>query len=100
MRTNPPVRDRGDEQRLVAWERRTDWPLILLSLAFLATYAWPILDPTLPSNIRRTCAAVSLVAWAAFAADYVVRMALAADRRAFIRRNIVDLATVVLPMLR
>jgi voltage-gated potassium channel len=90
---------RGDELRL-AWEQRSDWPLILLSLAFLAAYAWPILDPDLPRTARRACAIVSVVAWAAFAADYAVRLVLAADRWAFVRTHAVDLATVALPVLR
>jgi len=84
----------------LAWERRSDWPLILLSLAFLGVYAWPILDPDLPDNVVRVCTIVSVVAWAAFAADYVVRLLLAADRLGFVRTNIVDLATVALPVMR
>jgi voltage-gated potassium channel len=43
---------------------------------------------------------VTWVAWAAFAVDYVVRLGLAHDRRRFFRRNLLDLAVVILPLLR
>ena len=36
-----------DETRREAWERRTEWPLTVAAVVFLATYAWPILDPEL-----------------------------------------------------
>jgi len=98
-RTNRRARRRGDEIR-TAWEQRSEWPLILLSLIFLAAYAWPILDPHLPDRVRRACEIASLVAWAAFAADYGVRLTLAADRWAFVRQHVVDLAAVVLPVAR
>jgi voltage-gated potassium channel len=98
-RTNRRAKRRGDELR-TAWEQRSEWPLILLSLIFLAAYAWPILDPHLPDRVRRACETASLVAWAAFAADYGVRLTLAADRWTFVRHHVVDLAAVALPVLR
>ena len=30
-----------------AWERRAEVPLLLLALAFLVAYAWPVIDPSL-----------------------------------------------------
>ena len=73
---------------------------MVVALLFLGAYAWPILDPDLAQPWVRLCTVVTWVAWAAFALDYAVRLALAPDRRRFVRRNLLDLAVVVLPLLR
>lgn len=86
--------------RRTSWERRTEWPLIVVAMVFLAAYAWPILDPRLPSGLRRLCDLVVLGAWVSFAVDYAVRLLLSADRRAFLRTHALDLLTIVLPVLR
>jgi voltage-gated potassium channel len=39
--------------------------------------------------------AVNLAVWGLFVADYVTRLALSTDRRAFFRRNIVDLLAIM-----
>jgi voltage-gated potassium channel len=73
---------------------------MVLALLFLGAYAWPVLDPDLSGVWLRACVVVTWLAWAAFAVDYVVRLGLAGDRRRFVRRNLLDLAVVVLPLLR
>lgn len=70
------------------------------ALLFLAAYAWPILDPELARPWQTACWALTWLTWAAFVADYSVRLALARDRWSFVRTNLVDLAIVVLPVLR
>lgn len=82
------------------WERRSEWPLILTAVLFLVAYAWPILDPELPPLLLELCTTASWVTWGLFALDYVVRLVLAEQRQAFVKGNLVDLAAVVLPMLR
>lgn len=52
------------ESRVDRWERQAEWPLTVAALLFLIAYAWPILDPELPSAVRH---ALGLVAWAAWA---------------------------------
>lgn len=88
-----------DERRL-SWERRTEWPLALVATAFLVAYSWPILDPRLGSDWSRALTAVSWLVWAVFALDYAVRLMLADRRAAFIKNHPLDLASVVLPLLR
>lgn len=88
-----------DEQRLT-WERRMYWPLMLAAVVFLTAYAWPILQPGLPERTVRTLDAVTWVTWALFALDYLIRLALAGDRGRFVRTNLIDLAVVLLPVLR
>jgi hypothetical protein len=38
------------DDRVVVWERRGEWPLAALAVAFLACYAWPILDEDLATD--------------------------------------------------
>jgi voltage-gated potassium channel len=83
-----------------AWDRRTEWPLVGAAVLFLVAYAWPILDPTLPSAAQASCRAVVVVTWGVFAVDYLVRWWIAPDRRAFFVRHLFDLCVVVLPVLR
>ena len=88
------------ESRLDRWERRAEWPLTVAALLFLVAYAWPILDPELPSGVRRALGLVAWAAWALFVVDYLVRLALATERGKFFVRNLFDLLVVALPLLR
>ena len=83
-----------------SWERVAEWPLTATATMFLAAYAWPILDPGLSSVWVTACLVVTWAAWAAFALDYVVRLALSRRRLAFVRANLLDLAVIALPLLR
>lgn len=88
------------QTRLARWERRTQWPLTLAALVFLAAYAWPILQPDLGAGWRRACWVLTRGVWVVYAVDYFVRLAIADRRLTFIRQNFVDLAAVILPVLR
>jgi voltage-gated potassium channel len=85
------------EQR---WTSRTELPLAVAAAVFLAAYAWPILQPDLERPIRHACSIVVYVIWALFALDYLTRLALARPRWVFFRRNLIDLASIALPVLR
>lgn len=89
-----------EEGRRERWERRSEWPLTIASVIFLAAYAVPILVPDLGSAGRRLCYSATVFAWAVFVLDYVVRLGLARDRRHFVKHNLLDLAVIALPMLR
>ncbi|MGY2082941.1 potassium channel family protein [Blastococcus sp. SYSU DS0539] len=82
------------------WERSTDWILTTAALLFLVAYAWPILDPDLPRPWPTVCRWVTWATWLWFAVDYGVRLRLSRHRRRFLRRNLFDLAVIVLPLLR
>lgn len=86
--------------RTERWERATEWPLVVAALAFLVAYAVPIIEPTLSPLARTVCSVVLTVSWVAFGVDYVVRLSLADDRWRFVRRNLLDLAVLALPVLR
>lgn len=82
------------------WERRTEVPLILLALAFLVAYAWPVLNPRIDPDLRTFLIAVSWAVWVAFAIDLTIRLWLAEDVRRYALAHWYDVALVVLPVLR
>ncbi|MCW2818436.1 MAG: Ion transport 2 domain protein [Marmoricola sp.] len=82
------------------WDRAVQLPLTLASFAFVAAYAWPIVDPGLGRSWSALCALVVWGTWGLLVVDLVVRLVLAPDRWAFLRRHPVDVAMVVLPILR
>lgn len=88
------------ETRRLQWEARAEWPLTAAALLFLFAYAWPILDPDLPQSTVTVLRAITWATWALFALDYLVRLTLSTQRGLFVRRNLLDLIVVVLPLLR
>lgn len=70
------------------------------AVGFLAAYAVPIIWPESPAAIRDTCEVLTWLVWGAFALDYVARRVLSQDRRAYVRRHLLDLAIIALPLLR
>lgn len=85
---------------LERWEKRAEVPLLLLALAFLVAYAWPVLDPRLDTSVRTTLEIASWTVWAAFIIDFAARLSLAPDRRRYALSHWYDVALIVLPMLR
>lgn len=88
------------EPRIAAWDRRVDWPLTALAVAFLVAYAWSVLDTTLSPLGRDLLEVLLTGTWVVFGIDYAVRIALARDRRRFVLTHLLDLAILLLPMLR
>ncbi len=86
--------------RVEQWERRTEVPLLLLALAFLVAYAWPILDPGLDRDLESLLSTLSWTVWTAFLVDFAARLALAEHRARYALRHWYDVALVLLPMLR
>lgn len=82
------------------WERRAEVPLLLLAVAFLIAYAWPVLDPRLDPDIQAVLAAVSWTVWAAFTIDFAIRLGIAGDRGHYAAAHWYDVALIALPLLR
>lgn len=83
------------------WEKQVEVPLLLLALAFLIAYAWPVLDPRLNSDIRTSLTILTWAVWAVFVIDYAIRVTLAGDqRRDYVWRHWYDVPLIALPMLR
>lgn len=85
--------------RLARWERAVEWPLMIAALLFLAAYAVQILAH--PEGVLDVIAEALLwITWGVFAVDYAIRLSLAHPRWRWFSRHLLDLAIVVLPMLR
>ncbi|GAA1715719.1 potassium channel family protein [Isoptericola hypogeus] len=94
-----PDPDVGKE-RLRRWQSRTERPLTALALLFLVAYGVPIAWPAAPSDVRTACTAVLALTWLLFVVDYVVRTRLAPRTWVYVRSHPLELAVVVLPVLR
>jgi voltage-gated potassium channel len=84
------------------WERATGWPLIALSIAFLAAYSLLVLVRDPPDAERTVLVIVIVVAWASFIVDIAVRSVLTprSDQRAYLWENRYDVASALLPLVR
>ncbi len=92
---------KGDRaERAERWERVTEWPLVVAALVFLAVYAIPIIDPTIPPSVGIACYWLGWLTWLLFVFDYLMRLFLAEDRRRYLVRHWIDLLIVALPLLR
>ena len=81
------------------FERATDVPLLVLSVAMIPLLAIPaIVD--LPSGAASAFAVANAAIWMAFVADFVLRLALADHRLRFLRASWMDLLIIALPFLR
>ncbi|MHA3020929.1 potassium channel family protein [Mycobacterium sp. BMJ-28] len=88
-----------DQTRLERFERRTEWLLAAVALLFLACYSIRVLAQ--PRGAGSAVLHIALVAlYLVFVADYLARFYLADPRGKWFLRNLLDLAIVVLPMLR
>ena len=90
----------GDESRRTVWEDRTAWPLLVASVLFLVAYSWSILQPSRPVWLGALLNGVLFVVWVAFLVDYVVRLVLSRQKWQFVRKNPIDLASVLFPVAR
>ncbi|MGH8792616.1 MAG: potassium channel family protein [Stackebrandtia sp.] len=86
--------------RVAAWERVTEYPLTVLAFAFLAAYAYPILNPEVGESTKALLVAVDVFVYLAFAVDYFGRLVIAANKWLFVKRNVPDLLLVLLPPAR
>lgn len=84
---------------LARWERATEWPLTTAAVLFLLAYATQILAQP-EGGIEATAEAALWITWMIFAVDYIVRLVLAERRWRWFSWHLLDLAIVVLPMLR
>jgi voltage-gated potassium channel len=87
--------------RVQRWEKQVEIPLLLLALAFLVAYAWPVLDPRLSPDVKTSLTLASWAVWVVFVIDYAARLVLAGDRRrAYAAQHWYDIPLIALPMLR
>ncbi|MBT2366250.1 potassium channel family protein [Streptomyces sp. ISL-10] len=82
------------------WEARTQGPLLGLAMAFAVAYAVPIVAPGAQAWVINSCTVTEWAVWAAFAVDYLVRLALAPGKWLFVRSHPLDLCAVILPLVQ
>ena len=82
--------------RYQRWERRTTPWLTVLAVVSLVNFVLSAALGQAPAFTNP----VDYAVWAAFAADYAVRLHLADDRRQFIRTHPLDLLAVIVPTVR
>lgn len=90
----------ADDAKRQRWERATGWPAIVGSFAFLIAYSWSVLDEHQTPAVQRTLFVILLLVWVFFLVDYLTRLFLAERKATFVRRNLIDLLSVFLPMIR
>jgi voltage-gated potassium channel len=87
------------QSTLQRWEKHAEWPLAAVAVVFLAAFSVEVLaQPTGAAAVAVDV--VTWTVWGIFAVDYVVRLALAPDRRRWFLHHLLDLAVVALPLLR
>jgi voltage-gated potassium channel len=89
-----------DNERLDRWRRATDGPLLLLAAAFLVVLLIPLYIADLTRPERSVLRTANVLLYVAFGVDYLVRLRVADDRRAYVRGHIPDLLLLVVPFLR
>ena len=81
-------------ERFERFERATDLPLA--ALALIVVPALVLEESATSETIRRVAHAANWIVWLAFTGEYVGKLLIAPDRRAFVRRAWFDLAIVLL----
>jgi voltage-gated potassium channel len=94
------ARIRGNERALQHFEQAVAFPMLVLSLAVVPLLLIPLLARDLSPGVRTTLLALDWAIWAAFLAEYGIRLYLAPYKKVFVRSNLFDLLIVLLPFLR
>ena len=95
--TGPASSGEGAREK---WQETTRVPLGILALVFIASYAAPILRPSLPTDVILTFHALNVITYLAFVGDYFARLHLSRDRHGFLRHSGLDVLVLVPPALQ
>lgn len=84
------------------WEAATTIPLVIIGLVFIVSYSLYVLWVGMPRWLLTVLVIDFAIAWLVFLIDYIVRVSLTPSelRTTFVRENVVDLLSVVLPVFR
>lgn len=81
-------------------ERVLSVPMFLLALIYIPILLVPVGWQHMPHSIAESFTVADYCIWAAFALEYLLLLSLAVDRRHFAKTHLLELALVILPMLR
>lgn len=87
------------ERSVNRWERHSTIPLAVLALVYLTLYAFEVLADMEPALLF-DLVLVNDIIWGVFALDFVIRLVIAHDKLRFLRRNVVELISLILPFFR
>ncbi|MFC6354875.1 potassium channel family protein [Luethyella okanaganae] len=90
----------SDTSPSTRWEEWTTWPLLVMSLVFIASYSIIVLRPELPTAVLVALHLLNVVIWICFAVDYLTRLVRSHRRWWFVRNNVPDLLSVIVPIFR
>jgi voltage-gated potassium channel len=92
----------GATPRRDRWEAATTIPLVILGFSFIVAYSVWVLVDDLSDVVVVILLLDFVLAWLAFLVDYIVRVSLTprGQRWLFVRSNVVDLLSVLLPVFR
>jgi voltage-gated potassium channel len=82
------------------WQRRTDKPMLIISVLFLLVILVPVVFASLPPSVRNTLTVIETILWIVFVVDYLVRFLLAPKRWRFFWTHIPELVVISVPVLR
>jgi voltage-gated potassium channel len=89
----------NQELRLERFSARIDPIMLVLALLWLPVLIVPLVS-TLHGAVATSFEAFDYLVWVAFAAEYVAKIRLAADKGHYFRHHLVDLLVVAVPILR
>lgn len=87
------------KRALQRYDHYTEYPLFVLSLAFLVGLIM-VVDDGSKSEYAQTGQLLMTLSWAAFLCDYVIRFTLSTDRLKFVTHNVIQGVAVLVPPLR
>lgn len=74
--------------------------LTLLALCFLIAYSYPAFNATISESTNHYLGLVQLVCWFAFALDLIYGIWKAENKKEYLKRHPLEIASVLLPFLR
>lgn len=94
------VRPAQPRDRAEVWAERSSWPLLMLSFVFIALSTLVLADNNLDATVQNFATIGMLLAWGLFLIDFAIRLVLSRERWRFLRKNVFEAVTLVLPFLR
>ncbi|MET9071664.1 potassium channel family protein [Streptomyces sp. NPDC004232] len=89
-----------DDSPAARWEQRTEIPLFVAALLFLAVYATRVLATDLPVFWRHLSTYLLLALWVVSAVDYGVHWRLSGQGLRFVPTHVLHTVVLALPLLR
>ena len=94
-----PQNETKVEHAVHAWERWSTIPLAILALVYLGLYAFEVLADVAPATLFDVIL-INDIIWGIFIVDFTVRFFISHQKMRFLKRNLVELVSLILPFFR